>query len=103
MKTGASAGAVLFRRLAGEDDRVLAWLELEQDPVWARLGAAERLRYIDHSLTAGCLFINSNVVMSSCQFTSFKAGAIFSVSHSDGEVIVTDCDINKCSTVGVYC
>jgi len=34
----------------------------------------------DHGLTAGCLFINSDVVMSSTKFKNFKSGAIYSVA-----------------------
>jgi hypothetical protein len=36
----------------------------------------------DNNFTAGCLFMKSDVVMSSCRFTNFKAGAIFSVADS---------------------
>lgn len=34
----------------------------------------------DCDITAGCLFINADVVMSSCRFHNFKGGAIFTVS-----------------------
>lgn len=36
----------------------------------------------EHNLTSGCLFINSDVVMSSCRFTNFKAGSIYTVAES---------------------
>jgi hypothetical protein len=47
----------------------------------------------DHNLTAGALFINSDVVMSSTRFLNFKAGAVFSVSHSEGHVVIQDCEV----------
>ena len=47
------AADTIFPLLAAEDDRVLAWLELEQDAVWGSLRTADRLRYIDHALAAG--------------------------------------------------
>ena len=34
------------------------------------------------SPTAGCIFINSDTVMSSCRFVNFKAGAVYSVAES---------------------
>jgi len=34
----------------------------------------------EHIMTAGCLFMNSDVVMSSCKLFNFKAGSIFSVA-----------------------
>lgn len=42
----------------------------------------------DNNLTSGCLLINSDTVMSSCRFTNFKAGAIFSVAESGSEVVI---------------
>lgn len=42
----------------------------------------------DSNWTAGCIFLNSDVVMSSCKFTNFKAGAVFSVSHREGQVLI---------------
>ena len=57
----------------------------------------------DYNLTAGCLFINSDVVMSSCKFNAFKAGGIFSVSHRGCQSVITDCEFSKCAVVGVYC
>ena len=53
MTTGTPTDDALFTLLVGEDDRVLAWLELEQDTVWASLTMSQRLRYIDHALGAG--------------------------------------------------
>ena len=57
----------------------------------------------DNNLTSGCLLINSDVVMSSCKFSNLKAGAVFSVSHKDGQSVITDCEFTKCGVVGVYC
>lgn len=42
----------------------------------------------DNNLTAGCLMINADVVMSSCKFTNFKAGAVYSVSDKEGSVMI---------------
>lgn len=36
----------------------------------------------DNNMTTGCLLIKSDTVMSSCRFTNFKAGSIFSVAES---------------------
>ncbi len=60
------------------------------------------LRGNDHNMTAGALFINSDVVMSTCKLTNFRAGGIFCVSHKDGKVLISDCELTKCSIVGVY-
>ena len=57
----------------------------------------------DYNLTAGCLFLNADLVMSSCRFLNYKAGAIFTVSHSEGHVVIQDCEVTKCEIVGVYC
>jgi hypothetical protein len=42
----------------------------------------------DNNLTTGCIFVNSDVVMSSCNFQNFRTGAIYSVSHSEGHVVI---------------
>ena len=42
----------------------------------------------DTNLTAATIFVNSDIVMSSCRFNNFKSGAIFSVSHSEGQVVI---------------
>lgn len=42
----------------------------------------------DYNLTAGCLFVNADLVMSSCKLSNFKAGALFSVSHKEGSVMI---------------
>lgn len=57
----------------------------------------------ESSLTAGCLFINSDTVMSSCRFTNFKAGAIYSVAEGGSQVVIQDCEITKGQNVGIYC
>jgi hypothetical protein len=57
----------------------------------------------ENNMTAGCLLINSDVVMSSCKFTNFKAGAIYTVSDKEGSVMIQDCEISKSSIVGLYC
>jgi hypothetical protein len=36
----------------------------------------------DNNLTSGCLLVNSDTVMSSCRFTNFKAGSIYSIADS---------------------
>jgi hypothetical protein len=46
----------------------------------------------DNNLTAGLLLINSNVTISSCKFTNFKAGAIFCVSQRDPDIIYEHSD-----------
>lgn len=56
----------------------------------------------DYNMTAGCVFLHADVVMSSCKFLSFKAGAIYTVSNSEGDVEIKDCEISKCGLVGVY-
>jgi hypothetical protein len=57
----------------------------------------------DNNMTAGCLLINSDVVMSSCKFTNFKAGAVYSVSDKEGSVLIQDCEIQKSAIAGIYC
>lgn len=42
-------------------------------------------RGADNNLTSALLLLNSNVTISSCKFTNFKAGAIFCVSPRDPE------------------
>lgn len=42
----------------------------------------------DYNFTAGCVFINSDVVMSSCKFLNYKSGAIFSVATSTNNVSI---------------
>jgi hypothetical protein len=42
----------------------------------------------DYNMTAGCIFIESEVVMSSCKFTNFKAGAIFAVADRENNFII---------------
>lgn len=56
----------------------------------------------EHNICAGAIFLNSNVMMSSCKFQNFRSGAIFSVSKPDGHVKISDCDVSKCSIVGIY-
>ena len=57
----------------------------------------------DANMTAGALFINTDVVMSSCKFNNFRAGAVFSVQDkTQTPSLFKDCEINKCGTVGVY-
>lgn len=56
----------------------------------------------DFIQTAGCVFVNSEVVMSSCRFLNFKSGAIYSVSHEEGHVEIKDCEVEKCGIVGIY-
>jgi hypothetical protein len=57
----------------------------------------------EHNITAGCIFVNSDdVVMSSTSFKNFKGGAIFSVSNEKQSTIIQDCEIQKCTLVGVY-
>ena len=36
----------------------------------------------EHAPTAGCLFFNSEVVMSSTKFKNFKSGAVYSIAES---------------------
>jgi hypothetical protein len=57
----------------------------------------------DHNYTAGCIFMNSDVVMSSCKFSNFKAGAVFSVASRDNKVLFQDCEITKGAVTGMYC
>jgi hypothetical protein len=58
----------------------------------------------DSNMTAGCLFLNTDVVMSSCKFNNFRAGGIFSVADREqNPTLIKDCEINKCGTVGIYC
>lgn len=56
----------------------------------------------DYNMTAGCIFLYSDVVMSSCKFMNFKAGGIFSVANDEGDVEIKDCEISKCGIVGIY-
>ena len=56
----------------------------------------------DHNLTAACLFLESEVVVSSCKFTNFKGGAIYTVSEPTNDVEIKDCEITKCGVVGAY-
>ncbi len=56
----------------------------------------------ENNITGGCVMINSDAVMSSCKFTGFKAGAIFSVATKENKVIIQDCEISKGSICGIY-
>jgi hypothetical protein len=42
----------------------------------------------DYNYTAACLFLNSDIVMSSCRIINYKAGAIFSVSDKEGQTVI---------------
>jgi hypothetical protein len=57
----------------------------------------------DYSMTSGCLFIESEVVMSSSKFTNFRAGAIFTVADKYNNFRIQDCLVNYGSIVGIYC
>lgn len=56
----------------------------------------------EFNMTTGCIFLESEVIMSSTKFSNFKAGAIFTVSDVNTEVEIKDCEISKCGVVGVY-
>jgi len=56
----------------------------------------------DNNWTTGCIFINSDLVISSTRFLNFKVGSIFTVSHSEGHVVIQDCEITKGAVVGIY-
>ena len=56
----------------------------------------------DYNMTSGCVFIYSDVVMSSCKFMSFRSGAIYTVSNDEGDVEIKDCEVTKCGLVGIY-
>lgn len=47
----------------------------------------------DHNMTAGAIFVNSDVVMSSTRFLNFRAGGIFSISNPEGRVVIQDCEV----------
>ena len=57
----------------------------------------------DNNMTAGCIMINSDIVMSSCKFTNFKAGAVYSVADKEDSVVIQDCEVSKSAIVGIYC
>jgi hypothetical protein len=42
------------------------------------------------NLTAALLLLNSNVTVSNCKFTNFRAGAIFCVSQEDRDPLAYD-------------
>lgn len=56
----------------------------------------------ENNITGGCLLINSDAVMSSCKFSGFKAGAIFSVADTANNVVIQDCEISRGSLCGIY-
>jgi hypothetical protein len=56
----------------------------------------------EHNITSGCLFINSDAVMSSCKFSGFKGGAVFSVASSGNNIIIQDCEISRGALCGIY-
>mmetsp|Transcript_40553 Transcript_40553/g.39077 ORF Transcript_40553/g.39077 Transcript_40553/m.39077 type:complete len:135 (+) Transcript_40553:978-1382(+) len=56
----------------------------------------------EYNMTSGCVFVYSDVVMSSCKFLSFRSGAVFTVSNDEGDVEIKDCEISKCGLVGIY-
>lgn len=55
----------------------------------------------DNNFTAGCIMINSDVVMSSCKFTNFRAGAVYSVADKEDSVMIQDSEVVKCAIVGI--
>lgn len=56
----------------------------------------------EHNMAGGCILINSDVMMSSCKFSNFKAGAVYSVSEKSNSVIIQDTEIMKCAVVGIF-
>jgi hypothetical protein len=44
----------------------------------------------ENNLTAGLLLLNSNVTVSNCKFTNFRAGAIFCVGQEDPDPLAYD-------------
>ena len=42
----------------------------------------------DNNMTSGGIFINSDLVVSSTRFLNFRAGALFTVSHIEGHVVI---------------
>jgi uncharacterized protein YjbI with pentapeptide repeats len=54
----------------------------------------------DH--TSGAICINSNVQASNCRFSNFKQGAMHLIAKRENRVVIQNCDIFKCSLVGVY-
>lgn len=46
-------------------------------------------------MTAGTIFLNSDVLMSDCKFHNFKAGAIFASGTNDTSIKISDSQISR--------
>lgn len=47
----------------------------------------------EYNMAAGCIFLESEVVLSSSKFNNLKGGAIFTVSDINTDVEIKDCTI----------
>ena len=56
----------------------------------------------DSITTAGGIFLNSDLLMSNCKFSSFRAGALLLSSTRNNHIKVADSEISRCGFVGVY-
>ena len=56
----------------------------------------------DSITTAGGIFLNSDLLMSNCKFSSFRAGALLLSSTRHNHIKVADSEISRCGFVGVY-
>jgi hypothetical protein len=46
-------------------------------------------------MTAGTIFLSSDVLMSDCKFHNFKAGAVFLSGTNDTNIKISDSEVNR--------
>jgi hypothetical protein len=60
------------------------------------------LRGNNDVITAGCIFINTDILMSSCKLYNLKGGGIFITAHRGNTIKIADSEISKSGVAGIY-
>lgn len=53
-------------------------------------------------MTAGCIFMNTDVLMSFCKLNNYKGGGILMSGKNSTNIKINDSSISKCGIVGIY-